>query len=299
MKLKLIPHNKIDLKKWDAAILSSNTPLVFAQSFYLNATCPNWQALVLNDYEAVMPVTEGKKLNIKYLYQPPFTPSLGVFGKTNQHIIDLFLNYIKEHFKFVEIELNASNQTDSVTLKKKSTYVIDYSKPYSFNENTKRNINKAKKNEVEVEELDELKAILQVTSKALIPWLKTEIGIPAKHSTLFKDLVQSSFANGTLKVFAALGPDQELLSLGYFICNGKHAVYLKGMSTNKKDNLGSMHALMAHAVDYCKTQAQVFDFGGGNTAGMSNFYKGLGGTELNYHILKVNNLMWPLNKLKK
>ena len=40
-KLKYIIHQDIDFKKWDATILSSDFPFVFAQSFYLNATCPN------------------------------------------------------------------------------------------------------------------------------------------------------------------------------------------------------------------------------------------------------------------
>lgn len=299
MNLKLIRHNQIDFKKWDEAVLSSSTPFVFAQSFYLNATCKNWQALVLNDYEAVMPITEGKKLNIRYLYQPPFTPALGVFGKLKKETVDLFLRFISEHYKFMEIELNASNQTAIFPLKRKNTFVIDYAKTYSFNDNTKRNIAKAKKNGVEIQAITEIKQILTLTNKVLLPWLRSEIGLSPKHTTAFRDLVESSFDNRSLSVFAAYGQANDLLSIGYFISNGKHVVYLKGMSTNKKDKLGSMHALMAHAIEFYKTKAKLFDFGGGNTAGMSNFYKGLGGTEMNYHILKVNNLMWPLNKFKK
>lgn len=41
----------------------------------------NWDALVLNDYEAVMPLTWNKKYGICYLYQPPFTACLGITGK--------------------------------------------------------------------------------------------------------------------------------------------------------------------------------------------------------------------------
>jgi hypothetical protein len=71
------------------------------------------------------------------------------------------------------------------------------------------------------------------------------------------------------------------------------------MSLNKKDNSGSMHALMAEAIHHYQDKADFFDFGGGNQTGMANFYKGLAGKVLTYHLLKVNNLRWPLNKLKK
>ncbi len=39
-----------------------------------------WDALVWNDYEAVMPLTWNRKYGIAYLYQPFLTAQLGVFG---------------------------------------------------------------------------------------------------------------------------------------------------------------------------------------------------------------------------
>jgi hypothetical protein len=112
-------------------------------------------------------------------------------------------------------------------------------------------------------------------------------------------LVKSCFDANKLLVLAAYSESNELLSFGYFVSNGSHAVYLKGMSLHKKDNSGSMHLLMAAALNHYRSKAQWFDFGGGNSQGMANFYKGLGGQVQTYHLLKVNNLAWPLNKLKK
>ena len=65
-KLIYIKHQDIDFKKWDATILSSAFPFVFAQSFYLNATCPNWDALIIGDYESVFPITQKIKFGFKY-----------------------------------------------------------------------------------------------------------------------------------------------------------------------------------------------------------------------------------------
>jgi hypothetical protein len=299
MALKLLSHDQIDQQKWDKAILKHQLPLVFAQSFYLNATCKNWKALVLDDYKAVMPITEGKKLNIKYLFQPPFTPQLGVFGTNDEKVTDQFLTTAKELYKFIEIELNASNLSSEKELKEKNTFVVDLSKEVKFNENTKRNISKAKKSNITVKVISDYNATRKLTNTYLAPWLIKEIGISAKHGDVFKNLVKSCFDANKLLVLAAYSESNELLSFGYFVSNGSHAVYLKGMSLHKKDNSGSMHLLMAAALNHYRSKAQWFDFGGGNSQGMANFYKGLGGQVQTYHLLKVNNLAWPLNKLKK
>lgn len=297
--LKTLSHSKIDFKKWDQAVLNSPMPLVFAQSFYLNATCKNWSALVLNNYEAILPLTKGKKLNISYLYQPPFTPQLGVFGQTDTSVQKQMLEEAKRLYKYIDIELNAQLKLDKWSLPEKQTFVIDYSKSFSFNENTRRNIAKSKKQGVTVKAVKDEASIFKLCRSLLIPWLRSEIGISKQHGEVFLQLVKNAWKEGYLYVLAAYDNADSLLSLGYFISNGKHAVYLKGMSVNKKDNSGSMHALMAEAVCYYHDKADFFDFGGGNQTGMSNFYKGLGGKVLTYHLLKVNNLRWPLNKLKK
>lgn len=299
MGLKFLSFDQIDQKKWDATILKHHLPLVFAQSYYLNATCKNWKALVLDDYKVIMPITDGKKLNIKYLFQPPFTPQLGVFGTEDDVIVHQFLNKAKELYKFIEIELNATNQCSEFNFKDKNTYIVDLTKEVSFNENTRRNISKAKKNGIEVRPVNDISAIRKLTNTYLVPWLIKEIGITVKHGEIFKNLVKNCFDANKLLVLGAFSASNDLLSIGYFVSNGKHAVYLKGMSINKKDNSGSMHLLMANAIDHYRSKASWFDFGGGNSHGMANFYKGLGGHIQTYHLLKVNNLAWPLNKLKK
>ncbi len=82
MEIRYLTYQQIDKTKWDACIDNAENGLVYAYSFYLDAMAKNWDGLVLNEYEAVMPLTWNKKYSIHYLYQPPFTACLGVFGKT-------------------------------------------------------------------------------------------------------------------------------------------------------------------------------------------------------------------------
>ena len=56
------------MTKWDACIEKAPNGMVYAFSYYLNSMAKNWDALVLNDYDAVMPLTWNKKYGMQYLY---------------------------------------------------------------------------------------------------------------------------------------------------------------------------------------------------------------------------------------
>jgi hypothetical protein len=297
-KISIIPHSSIDQKKWDKAILSSPFPLVFAQSFYLNATAPNWNALVIDNYKVVMPLTASKKLNISYLHQPPFTSQLGVYGEASKKELEEINEILKREYKFIEIELNADNKFKE-HVKEKLTHVIDLKKNFTYNENTKRNIARSKKAELEVKEVKSLEHCLKLASSRLVPWLRNNHKTGPKQLKFLLKLIENAYGNNSLKVFVTEDQSGNQLALGYFIFNRFHCVFLKGFSFNKKDNTGSMHALLDHAIGYFKDKVELFDFGGGASAGLSTFYKGLGGKELKYQVLRINNLPWPLKMIKE
>lgn len=298
-KINHIKHSNIDFEKWDKTVLSSEFPLVFAQSFYLNATSPNWDALILNDYESIFPLTIKSKFGFNYLPQPPFTSQLGVYGKVNNEIEKLFYNYIKLNFKLIEIELNASNKliTENTFIKK--TFVINYKNKFNYNQNTKRNIKKAIDNKFKVEFVAE-EEFLPLSKQLINPFLINEIRLPKSTINIFDDLINRSIKNKKLIVFKTIDSNGNIKAIAYFIYNEKHALYLKGVSINKTENNGSMHLLLDYAINYFKERVLCFDFGGGSlNLNLAQFYSGFGSTELNYNFLKINDLPIFINWMKK
>ncbi len=297
MTIIRIQHQDIDFKKWDQTILDSETPFVFAQSFYLNATCPQWDALIIGDYESVFPLTHKTKFGFTYLPQPPFTSQLGAFGKVNLEIEQLFFNYITQHYKLIDIELNISNKITSEFITPKNTYILNYKSEYKFNQNTKRNINKAIENGFVVERVED-KDVLPLSQKYLNPFLEGEVNLTKATVDLLDDLLKNSIESKTLYTFKVLDKHQTIKALGHFICNGKHALYLKGTNFDKADNSGSMHLLMKHAIEFFADRSTFFDFGGGSTQGLANFYMGFGGEVCTYSFLQVNRLPWLIKFIK-
>lgn len=296
-QLRFIKHQDIDFNKWDSIIMSSEIPFVFAQSYYLNATCPNWDALVIGNYESIFPITSKSKFGFIYLPQPPFTSQLGAYGKVNLQVEQKFYNYILENFKLIDLELNVSNRLQSEFISPKNTYTLSYSDGYKFNQNTKRNITKAIDNQLFVEFV-ESEDILKLSQTYLNPFLVTEVGLAQQTVKLLDDLLISADKAKQLYTFKVIDKSKNIKALCHFICNGKHALYLKGTNFDKADNSGSMHLLMKHAIEFFADKAVFFDFGGGSKQGLANFYMGFGGQAMTYSFLQVNKLPRLIKLLK-
>jgi hypothetical protein len=295
--LKYVKHTDIDFRKWDETVLNSEIPFVFAQSFYLNATCPAWDALVMGDYESIFPVTSKTKFGFKYLPQPPFTSQLGVYGMITPQIELLFYNYITENYKLIDLELNVTNKVRSQFISPKNTYAIYYKEGYKFNQNTKRNVAKALEIGFSVEPVNSSE-MFALSQEYLNPFLENEVGLAKSTVTLLDNLLVNAMEAGQLYSFKVVSKNNTLKALGHFISNGNHALYLKGTNFDKKDNSGSMHLLMKHAIEFFSDKSTMFDFGGGAKQGLANFYMGFGGQTMTYSFLQVNKLPRLIKILK-
>ncbi len=144
-----LQQHEIDKTKWDNCITDSGNGLIYAYSHYLDCMARNWDALVLDDYKIVMPLTWSKKYGIHYLYQPAFAASLGVFGNDlNEELIAGFIDAIPKKFRLVEIALNQKNLFSHKAFSIRNNYILHLNKTYEnlhkdFKENIKRNIKKA------------------------------------------------------------------------------------------------------------------------------------------------------------
>src|SRR5690349_17783519 len=148
--IQYLSHREIDKPKWDRCVKEADNGLIYGYSFYLDHMANQWDGLVLNDYEAIMPLTWNKKYGICYLYQPFLCAQLGVFGKkVDAKTSKSFLQVIPAKFKYWDISLNHQNilhlkdfnivLRDNFVLKLLPSYDQLYK---NYRENTQRNIKK-------------------------------------------------------------------------------------------------------------------------------------------------------------
>jgi hypothetical protein len=149
--LHYLKNKEIDFAQWDQCLQQADNGIIYGFSFYLNAMCPGWDAIVLNDYEAVFPMPWRKKYGIYYLYQPFLTAQLGLFGKNiNADLLEHFLDKIPGKFRYWDISLNHNNNFNlrDYSLFPRTNLVLDLSKTYfqlhaGYKQTTKRNLKKS------------------------------------------------------------------------------------------------------------------------------------------------------------
>src|ERR1043166_3881376 len=150
--IRYFRNQEIDKSQWDACISGSQLPMVYGCSWYLDVVSPGWDALVLDDYRAVMPLTHAHKFFIGYLYQPFFTQQLGVFTLTEPGpgVLNDFMDAIPGRFRFIDIQLNESNKSIEHVIARKNYLLIlepGYEKiSGNYDAHTKRKLKKVKGN---------------------------------------------------------------------------------------------------------------------------------------------------------
>ena len=301
--IRFIQHQHIDQKKWDLCIEQSHFSLVYAFSWYLNKVSPHWHAIVLDDYEAVMPLTHNKKWGIAYLYQPFFTQQLGVFSKTEPtaELLQAFVQVITEHYKFAAIQLNESNGAiaNEYPVKKAKNYVLSLNKPYAkiykaYGSQAKRNIKKAQKFGLSIEAITGSKAI------AFYQQNKANVtkGVQTKHYQLLSNLFNELNSQNKLLVKGVFEPNGKMVAAAAFIVHKGRLVFILGNASHSGREMGAMHFLFDHFILQFADHAMLLDFEGSEIPGIARFFKSFGSGKTHYYKLKLNSLPWYLRWLK-
>jgi hypothetical protein len=301
--IKYVKHNEIDQQQWDICLDQCKNGLVYGYSWYLNIAAPQWDALILNDYEAVMPLTHHTKLFIAYLYQPYFTQQLGIFYRTNlsHETILNFIHAIPAKFKFIDINLNEHNEIprNLFKVKKRKNYLLNLQYTHQalaggYDEHCKRNIKKAKKNNLLIQPIDIALAV------AFYQKYKGDASQQLDNSD-YQRLVQILVAAEHRKLVIARGvynAQMELLAVGIFVILKGRMIYLLGGASEQGRETRSMYLLFDDLILHFSEHPMVLDFEGSEIPGIARFFKGFGAQKKSYYKLRINRLPWIVRWLK-
>lgn len=305
INIKYLTHSDIDFKKWDICIASAYNGIIYAYSWYLDITCPGWEALVEGDYETVMPLTAGKKYGINYLYQPYFTQQLGVFSlkKLDSEVAENFINAIPKIYKFIEINLNTFNKIQNPQLisKRNVTYELDLIRSYDkickdYSTNTKRNIKKAFENKIYLAK--------GTQPEHLITLFRNDKGEDLKklndsdYERLKKlMLLTMSFKLGQL--YFAFNEKHEVCGGAFFVTAHQKSIFLFSSSNKEGKEKSAMFAIIDGFIKINSERNITLDFEGSNIEGLARFYGSFGAKPCEYISVKVNKLPPLIRVFKK
>jgi hypothetical protein len=298
-QIQYLLHTNIDKAKWDAVIASSSNGLIYGYSFYLDHMAKQWDALVLNDYEAVMPLTWNKKWGIRYLYQPPFTQQLGVFSRlTPQEFLPSFISVIKNHFRFAEIFLNFQNAGSN--LSPKQNFILPLKEPYDtickgYSKDAIKNTRRSEKFQLQYSVMDNLSEAIDLYRNM---YAARTTHIKEKDYYHFEQLCLTAREKKML-VVRKVTDEQGALQVLALLLQQKDRLYLLQSTTLPAGRLKEAnYFLMDNIIREFSQQDILFDFEGSDIPGVAHFYKNFGAVNQPYYFCRYNHLPWPVRLFK-
>lgn len=299
--IRYLRRQEIDTGKWDNCITHAKNSLVYACSFYLDSMAGNWDALVMDDYAAVMPLPWKKKWGIRYIYQPFLTAQLGIFA-TVEVPVTRFLEAIPGKFRYIDLPLNHANLLpgNEVHLTRRSNYVLPLNAAYEdlysrYSENIQRNIKKAAlagcrpAQQVNPEKVIEL-AVAQ---------MKQQGHDPGENLDRFRRLLVELQRKQMVAAYGIESAEGLLLASCIFFFSHQRAYYILVGNHPAGKNTGASHALIDSFIRDHAGQNLLLDFEGSDIPGLAQFYSGFGAADEPYPSLRVNRLPFFLKWLKK
>lgn len=309
--IQYLTHNQINKSQWDACVHQSSNSGIYALSWYLDVVSPQWEALVLDDYSTVMPLTRKKKISLSYLAQPHFAQQLGIYSGRKLAAEDLvsFLNNIPPKFKYIDIFLNSENSAllkennlIGFRAKKNSNYLLDSSPGYTvlfsgFAENTRRNIRKAQNAGITLSRG-------QNNLADLIRIFKQNKGSEFHHLNnnyyrLLARLAAAAQTHKAIKIYRAYTKENDLCGGAVFFIHHNKAYFIFSATNETALRQRAMFYLIDRFIFDHAAQGIVLDFEGSNDTNLARFYKSFGAKESVYLQLRKNNLPGFVKWLKE
>lgn len=304
-EIRFFSNKDIDRERWDKCITQSSFGIAYAFSWYLNRICPKWDALIGGDYQYVMPLVNNRKYGIRYIYQPFFTQQLGIFSgqPIDAVVLNSFFDAIPRHFRLIDMNLNLGNafSPTNINLKENTTYHLNLQPTIdeirsNYNSNTRRNIQKAKANQVSVSRFPDVDFFIDFTRKNL---LEKSPEIKNNHYSALQDVITYAVNNGYGEIYAAQNAENQILAAVFFLKTNRSCIYLAATSNQEGIDKSAMFLLIDTFNENNSENNLVLDFEGSNIPGIARFYAGFGASPQTYFSVHQNRLPAILKAFKK
>jgi hypothetical protein len=299
MPIKYILREDLEEHKYNKCIEKSKQSNLYGYSWYLDIVCESWDVLVLNNYEAVMPIPWKKKYVIKYICQPFFCQQLGVFSTVeNKQLTEEFIDSIPAKFLKISLQFNSLNIiSEERNISQRLNYILLLNDSYknifkSFSKGRKHAVKQAMKNEL-------ISVDFSIDELILIAKQNYDFDdFSSKEFTLLKQLIEALKNRNKLELLGIRDANNTLIGGSVFLIDSHRIIYLfSAMSKEGKEKQVPSFLLNQIIEKYSESQ-RILDFEGSMIPGIASFFKSFGSIVENYSFLQVNRLPFLLRLLK-
>jgi len=302
--IRFVKNTEIDNEKWDQCIQQSVNGIVYAYSWYLDIVCEGWNALIVGDYELVMPLPSARKYGVHYSLQPLFAQQFGVFSQTilTAEVISAFIKAIPSKYRLIKIHLNTFNPVVKNRIFTEGiTYELDLIKSYdglykSFSNNTRRNIKKGKAGNIYT--------VSGGQPNVLVNLIKENVGTRLKFMgeeeySRIRRIISQSVRYKLGQMYCAYDDTNNLVAGALFVETKGKVIYLFGSSNEAGIKKKAMFVLVDQFIHDFAENNLTLDFEGSKIEGLARFYAGFGARQCNFPVYSENRMPWPVKYLYK
>lgn len=298
-----LPNHQIDYQKWDACIANAPNSLIYGYAFYLTQMAKNWDALILNDYEAVMPLIWNKKMGIRYCYQPPFMQQAGWFGNLSAELVKELFNKVTSFAKYGDWMFNYGNP-DVINWKGSNTltnYTLNLDSDYlnlrkNYKTDLLNNLKTAAKSNLQYTSSNDIDVAIQnyrTHYGSRMPHVKEE------HYKNFAILCHQLQSTNQCIILEVKDEGANLISSALLLKDANRLYNVMNTNTENGRRLSGNHYLYDCIIKEFAGTKLTFDFEGSDLPGVKSFYENFGPANQPYFHWHYNNLPFPMNLLKK
>ncbi len=298
-KINYITFDQLDTDKWDACLEKAPNAIVYAQSWYLDKISTPWDALVLGDYEYIMPLTFRKKWGVTYLYQPKNCQQLGIFPTPDKEIIAAFYKELMTYFKFGQIHLNAFNLPSAdMFVEVRYNLLLKLKEPYfdlvaRFSQHTLRKLKKAAFNKLNFVNGVSLQQYLDFKVE------NSAVKLKKKDIEALRNLLAFSLSRNLGEVYGVYDSANRLCAAAFFVRYQNRVTFVNAVSNEDGKRLNAMYFLIDQFIMTHANKDYVLDFEGSMIDGVARLYKGFGASPETYYYLSWNKLPFWVKWIKR
>ena len=300
--IKYIKRKDIDVEKYDDCIENSIQSRVYAFSWYLDIVADNWGILVLDNYQAVMPLPWRKKYGIKYVYTPLRILELGVFSKKEVDE-DHFLKILFKKFKYVNLRMNCNNKFSQFEHDRQEMHqqYLSLKSEYSeivknYRSDRKKDLKRAKKHELREKWNDSEFHLVDLFKNNVAKRFKQ---IKDKDYDIIIKLITVCVSKKVGEVFSIYDSENNLVASSFLIKHKGVVTILLSSTDLKNRKNGANTFLIDRAIFKYNKELDLFSFGGSSMKNIASYFNSFGAYTEKYSALNSNKLPLILKFFKK
>jgi hypothetical protein len=297
--IRHLKRKDIDTVRWDSCVRNDPAGTIYAHAACLDHLAVDWDALVLGDHEAVLPLPRKRKFGIDYIYPPRFTGAFGIYGHLPPGMTATgFLAEIPERFRLWDMHLSLPGAQVPWPHRLRRNHLLRLEGSY-----------------------EALKSRFRPACRQLVH-RAGERGLQVRPRIAAEDVIDRAAAKGSMSgttaedrrrlhrlyeylsdrdmAFTRGVHDErgELLASALFFRCERRIYYIAAWSGEKGRLEGAAHLLLAELIREHAGSGLVLDFEGSDIPGIAFFFENFGAVPEEYFFIRHNRLPWWLRNFK-